>query len=122
MSNYFKKPSGNCVLQKPVYYTSLFQNVGIGEFYLKDYLGVIGAVGNELLSQRVKWAKELYPDCEIVCGDITDPKVFDELVRLHKEKGCTGVKSLLLFHYHKSHFGNPDKESLCFRLRPKYEG
>lgn len=86
-----KNSSGNCNLQKPLNYTSLFQNVGIGEFYLKSKLGLIGAVGNELLPQRAKWAKEVYPECEIVCGDITDPKVFDRLVKLHKEKECTGV-------------------------------
>lgn len=91
MSNYFKKPTGNCTVQEPIYYTSLFQNVGIGEFYLKDSLGMVGAVGNELLPQRAKWAKEVYPDCEIVCGDITDPKIFDRLVQLHKEKECTGI-------------------------------
>ena len=75
----------------PVYYTSLFQNVGIGEYYLHKCLGLIGAVGNELKPKRVQWAKEIYPDCEIVCGDIWDKDVFDKLVRLHKEKGCSGI-------------------------------
>lgn len=91
MSYKYKKTSGNCILQKPILYSSLFQNVGIGEFYLRNYLGMIGAVGNELLPQRAKWAKEVYPDCEVVCGDINDPNIFNKLVRLHKEKGCTGV-------------------------------
>ncbi len=76
---------------KPVYYTSLFQNVGIGEYYLRKCLGLIGAVGNEIIKKRAQWAKEIYPDCEIVCGDIWDKDVFDKLVKLHKEKGCTGV-------------------------------
>lgn len=56
MLNYFKNFSGNCTVQEPIYYTSLFQNVGIGEFYLKDSLGMVGAVENELLPQRAKWA------------------------------------------------------------------
>ena len=78
---------------KPVYYTSLFQNVGIGEYYLRNCLGLIGAVGNEIIQKRADWAKEVYPDCEIVCGDIWDKAVFDRLIRLHKEKGCTGCLS-----------------------------
>ena len=78
---------------KPVFYTSLFQNVGIGEYYLRNCLGLIGAVGNEIIQKRSDWAKEIYPDCEIVCGDIWDKAIFDKLVRLHKEKGCTGVQA-----------------------------
>lgn len=78
---------------KPVFYTSLFQNVGIGEYYLRNCLGLIGAVGNEIIQKRADWAKEIYPDCEIVCGDIWDKAIFDKLVRLHKEKGCTGVQA-----------------------------
>ena len=51
-------------------------------------LGLIGAVANELLAKRAKWHKELYPNCEMVVGDFSDPAVFDEVVRLHKEKCC----------------------------------
>ena len=39
---------------KPVYYTSLFQNVGIGEYYLRKCLGLIGAVGNEIIKKRAQ--------------------------------------------------------------------
>jgi Site-specific DNA methylase len=72
-------------------YTSLFQNIGIGEYYLRRCLGLIGAVGNEIVPNRVNWAKKIYPDCEIICGDIWDKTIFEKLVSLHKEKGCTGV-------------------------------
>ena len=65
--------------------------MGIGEYYLRKRLGLIGAVGNELKPKRVQWAKEIYPECEIVCGDIWDKDVFNKLVKLHKEKGSTGV-------------------------------
>lgn len=58
---------------------------------MKDNLGLVCAVGNELVPQRAKWAKEIYPECEVVCGDIWEKKTFKKLVRLHKEKGCTGV-------------------------------
>jgi DNA (cytosine-5)-methyltransferase 1 len=75
---------------KPIYYTSLFANVGIGEYYLKE-LGLVGAVANELLPRRAKWHKEVYPDCEMVIGDFSDPAIFDEVVRLHKENNCSLV-------------------------------
>ena len=72
-------------------YSSLFQNVGFGEYYLKNCLGLVGTVGNEIVPNRANWAKEIYPDCEVVCGDIWDNEVFDKLVKLHKEKQCSGV-------------------------------
>lgn len=81
----FQKP------KEPIYYTSLFQSCGIGEYYLKENLGLVGAVSNEILPKRAQWAKEIYPECEVVCGDIWDKDVFEKLVQLHKEKGCTGV-------------------------------
>ena len=81
----FKKP------KEPIYYTSLFQSCGIGEYYLKENLNLVGAVSNEKLPKRAQWAKEIYPECEVVCGDIWDKAIFEKLVRLHKEKGCTGV-------------------------------
>lgn len=74
-----------------LYYTSLFRNVGIGEYYLKDCLGLVCAVANELKKKRVDWANEIYPESENICGDIRDKDVFNQLVKLHKEKGCTGV-------------------------------
>lgn len=72
---------------EPLYYTQLFANAGIGEYYLHKQ-NVINAVASELLEDRVKWYKELYPHCEMVKGDFTEPENFNKLVRLHKEKGC----------------------------------
>lgn len=73
---------------EPLYYTQLFANAGIGEYYLHEQ-NVINAVASELLVEdRVKWYKELYPHCEMVEGDFTETANFNELIRLHKEKGC----------------------------------
>ena len=80
-----------CTKLNLLYYTSLFRNVGIGEYYLKDCLGLVCAVANELKKKRVDWANEIYPESENICGDIRDKDVFNQLVKLHKEKGCTGV-------------------------------
>lgn len=72
---------------EPLYYTQLFANAGIGEYYLHEQ-NIINAVASELLPDRVKWYKELYPHCEMVEGDFTETANFNELIRLHKEKGC----------------------------------
>lgn len=72
---------------EPLYYTQLFSNVGIGEFYLEN-LNVKVAVANELVQSRAQWYKEHHPNAEVVCGDITNKTVFNSLVALHKEKGC----------------------------------
>ena len=80
------KPKTLC-LEQPIYYTSLFANVGVGTYYLHEH-NIKCAVANEIVKERAKWHDEIYPDCQMVQGDITDPKVFNELVRLHKEKGC----------------------------------
>ncbi len=90
-NDYVKKIVGDFKCEKPTYYTSLFQSCGIGEYYLKENLGLIAAVSNELLPKRAKWAQEIYPDCEVVVGDIWNKDIFEKLVQLHKEKGCTGV-------------------------------
>lgn len=74
-------------LEQPLYYTSLFANVGIGTYYLKD-IGIKCAVANELLPERAKWHEEIYPDCEMVQGSFSDDEVFNKLVKLHNEKGC----------------------------------
>lgn len=55
---------------------SLFSNVGIAETYFKE-LGVKVAVANELLPERAKFYEHLYPETKMICGDITDPLVFD---------------------------------------------
>ena len=92
MNKYIKRIIGDFQKPKePIYYTSLFKSCAIGEYNLKDHLGLVCAVGNEIVSQRAKWAQELYPECNVVCGDIWDKKTFKKLVRLHKKKGCTGV-------------------------------
>lgn len=81
-----KATAESCSIE-PLYYTQLFANVGIGEFYLEN-LNVKVAVANELVQSRVQWYKEHHPNAEVVCGDITNETVFNSLVALHKEKGC----------------------------------
>lgn len=64
--------------------TSLFCNVGIAETYLKrNNIEIV--VANELLSDRAKFYKFSYPETDIITGDITDDKIFNEIVEKSKE-------------------------------------
>lgn len=58
---------------------SLFANVGIAETYFKD-IGIDIVVANELLEERANFYKHLYPDCNMICGDITNEKIYKEVV------------------------------------------
>ena len=58
---------------------SLFANVGIAETYFKD-LGIDVVVANEIVKERCLFYKHLYPDVDMILGDITDKNVFDSIV------------------------------------------
>ena len=64
---------------------SLFANVGIAETYLKE-VGVEIVVANELLDERARFYQHVYPECEMICGDITDPQISAEVFEKAKEK------------------------------------
>ncbi|ALD66606.1 DNA cytosine methyltransferase [Spiroplasma cantharicola] len=66
---------------------SLFSNVGIGEYFFKES-GIEIIAANELISNRAKFYKHIYPDSEVICGDITDKKIFNKLVNIYKERNC----------------------------------
>jgi DNA (cytosine-5)-methyltransferase 1 len=58
---------------------SLFSSAGVGEAYLRD-VGVDIVVANELLEERANLYKSLYPDTEVVTGDILDNKVYNSIL------------------------------------------
>ncbi len=58
---------------------SLFSGAGIGETFLHQY-GIDIVVANEIIEKRANLYKAIYPQCNVVCGDITDTKIFDEVV------------------------------------------
>lgn len=58
---------------------SLFSSSGIGETYLSD-CGIEIKTANELIEKRANLYRKLYPDCNMVCGDITDPTVFEQII------------------------------------------
>lgn len=59
---------------------SLFANVGIAETYLKE-IGVDIVIANELLKDRAKFYKHLYPNCDMVQGDITDETIKKTIIQ-----------------------------------------
>lgn len=64
---------------------SLFANVGIAESYLHEE-GIQIVVANELLKERAEFYQHVYPDCNMICGDILDEKVFDEVCKASKKE------------------------------------
>lgn len=58
---------------------SLFAGAGIGETYLKD-CNINISTANELLPKRANLYRFFNPDCNMICGDITDDKVFQKII------------------------------------------
>jgi DNA (cytosine-5)-methyltransferase 1 len=71
-----------------IYGTSLFANVGIDELYLEE-VGVQIKVSNELLPERQKIYKEVYPNVNMIGGDFTDKDIFESVVKAHKQNKCS---------------------------------
>ena len=65
--------------QKRINALSLFANVGIAETYLKE-VGVDVVVANEIDPKRVKFYKHLYPETNMIEGDITDNNIKKEVI------------------------------------------
>ena len=58
---------------------SLFASAGIGEAYLSE-IGLNIIVSNELIQRRSDLHQKLYPDCHSICGDITNPTIFEQVM------------------------------------------
>lgn len=65
---------------------SLFANVGIAETYLSS-IGLDVVVANELEPERARFYSHLYPDCNMICGDITDKTVYNKVIETAKQEG-----------------------------------
>ena len=71
---------------KPVKGISLFANVGISETYLASQ-NIFIVAANELLPERAKFYQHLHQNSQMICGDITNEKIFRQLVaKFHSEK------------------------------------
>ncbi len=58
---------------------SLFANVGVAETYLKE-LGIHVAVANEINPIRAKFYTHLYPQTNMIVGDITQENIQNEII------------------------------------------
>jgi DNA (cytosine-5)-methyltransferase 1 len=63
---------------------SLFSNVGIAETYLEE-VGAEILLANDIDSKRMLFYKHLYPKCETIIGDITNPKIQNEIIQKAKD-------------------------------------
>ena len=64
---------------------SLFANVGIAEAMFHT-LGVKILVANELIERRAKFYQEVYPESRMICGDITDASIRDQIISESKKR------------------------------------
>lgn len=64
---------------------SLFANIGIGEAYLKS-LGFNVIAANELEPRRADIYRQIYPETDMICGDITNKDVYSSIVSATKKQ------------------------------------
>ena len=69
---------------------SLFSSIGMAETYFSAY-NIEMKVANELREDRAKIHKHLYPQCEMITGDITDSKIKKQIIKLAKKEKCDFV-------------------------------
>lgn len=69
---------------------SLFANVGVAETYLAD-IGIDVVIANELEIERAEFYRHLYPKCEMVCGDITNVDIYNQIITKSREAGVEFV-------------------------------
>lgn len=65
---------------------SLFANVGIAEAYLES-IDINILLANEIDDKRAEFYRHVYPNTEMVTGDITDEEVRDYIVEKSKKLG-----------------------------------
>jgi DNA (cytosine-5)-methyltransferase 1 len=63
---------------------TLFANIGIDEYYLKS-IGITVTVANELLKDRADLYSMIYPNVNMICGDITSKKIYTEVLKAAKD-------------------------------------
>lgn len=63
---------------------SLFSNIGVAEAYLSQ-IGVDVVVANELIERRAELYSKIYPNTQMICGDITFQTVFQEIVEASRK-------------------------------------
>ena len=65
---------------------SLFANIGVAEAYLSD-IGINVCVANEIVKRRADLYRKIYPDVEMICGDITSSSIYNSILASSKKHG-----------------------------------
>lgn len=63
---------------------SLFSNVGVAETYLKE-CGIDIVIANEIDEKRAKFYQHLYPETNMIIGDITDESISNKIIEEAKQ-------------------------------------
>lgn len=58
---------------------SMFANIGVAEAYLSE-LGVDVVLANELIPRRAELYSKIYPETQMICGDVTEPHIYAKIV------------------------------------------
>lgn len=66
---------------------SLFASAGVAETYFEQH-GIHVRVASELLKERVKIYRHLYPNVNMIEGDITDVKTYQTIIKEAKREKC----------------------------------
>ncbi len=102
---------------------SLFSSAGIDKYYL-DKIGINVLVANELLEDRADLFRQLYKEAEMITGDISDKKVFVNILKSAKKNKidfiiatppCQGV-SLVGKNKNKTEMASDQRNHLIFQL------
>lgn len=75
-------------MNKPIVGLSLFSGGGIAETYFEE-IGIHIAVANEILPERAKFYQHTHPTTKMICGDITQNLVFDNVLSEAKKAKAT---------------------------------
>ena len=111
---------------------SLFASAGIGETYLSG-IGVDIIVSNEIIQRKSDLHQTLYPNCHSICGDITNPLIFEQVMEeakgielLMASPPCQGM-SWIGKNKHQEQYVKDERNflinyvfSAIERLKPKY--
>ena len=69
---------------------SLFSNIGVAEAYLSN-IGAHVVLANELIERRAALYSRIYPDTQMICGDITSFDIYNKVVESAKKRGVDTI-------------------------------
>ena len=82
-------------MSKNIKALSLFANVGIAESNLSD-VGVDVVLANELIEERGNFYQHVYPECEMIIGDITNKELYSTIIDKAIKKNVEFIQLYIL--------------------------